>query len=81
MAFDTELIKLNTNADLIDVVSDTLIYEGFFKPGKFAQDEAVCKIIRRQQTGNVWAREFADGDEKYDNIWDNRAVLNYSHLL
>ena len=80
MAFDTKLIEMNLTADLTDVVSDTLVYEGYFKPGKYAQDEPVCKIIRRQQTGNVWAREFADGDEKYDNVWNDRATLTYSHL-
>jgi len=28
--------------------------------------------------GNMTVREWADGDDLYDNIWDNRAVLTYS---
>jgi hypothetical protein len=81
MPFDTQLIKLNTNADLIDVVSDTVIYEGFCNPGKFDTSQPVWKIIRRSQTGTVWAREYAAGRDNYSNIWDNRAGLSYSFLI
>jgi hypothetical protein len=81
MAFDSKLIELNLKADLVDVVSDTLIYEGFFLPGKSGYTDPVCKIVRRQQTGTVWATMYADGDENYDNVWNNRAALSYSHLI
>jgi hypothetical protein len=80
MSHTTELIRALSKADLIDVVNDTLIYEGFFKPGKTNSAQAVCRIVRKQQTGTVWATMYADGDLEFDNIWNNRAALAYSHL-
>jgi hypothetical protein len=79
MSYQNLLIKLLSQADLTNVVSDSLVYEGYFKPGKSAYDEPVCKIIRRQLVNNVWSVMYADGNDNYDNIWDNRADLDYSH--
>lgn len=80
MSFSTKLIDLIGKADKIDEASSTVIYMGYHKPGNYNPASAVWRIIRMQQTGTVWAREFADGNDNYDNIWDNRAALSYSLL-
>jgi hypothetical protein len=38
----------------------------------------VWRIKRLLTTGTVLAVEFADGNPKYDNIWNDRASLTYS---
>jgi hypothetical protein len=38
---------------------------------------AVWKIRREVVASNVTTVEYADGDLKYDNIWNNRASLTY----
>ena len=80
MSFETKLITLLSDADKIDEVNGTLFYFGWHKPGSSNAANAVWKIARRLQTGTVWAYEWADGNQNYDNIWDNRASLTYSHL-
>lgn len=62
---------------LLDEVSDTLSYVGKANPNS-GTNSAVWQIKRIQTTGQVLAVEFADGDAKFDNIWDNRASLTYS---
>jgi prepilin-type processing-associated H-X9-DG protein len=58
----------------IDEVT-TYTYLGYSTPGASAAS-AVWRIKRMTNaSGNVL---FADGDEAFDNIWDNRASLTYS---
>lgn len=38
----------------------------------------VWQIQRLLTTGSVIAVTFADGNRKFDNVWDNRASLSYS---
>ena len=63
--------------DLVDVVSSSLIYLGKAEPGTTTNDN-FWQIFRKQKTGTVWFTEMADGNEKFDNVWDNRASLSYS---
>ena len=60
----------------IDVISDIMYYLGWAKHGTL-EDEAKWKIKRIYQIGTVWYQEFADGNEFYDNVWDDRSVLTY----
>lgn len=42
-------------------------------------DEAIWKITRLTYSGaNLVAQEWADGNTKFDNVWDDRATLDYS---
>lgn len=61
----------------IDEVSSTLTYLGFADLGSVDGD-AVWKIKRLEQSGNVTTITFADGNRLHDNVWSDRASLNYS---
>jgi len=52
-------------------------YVGYANPSA-GQSEAVWKIKRLLTTGTVLAVEFADGNARYDNVWNDRASLSYS---
>lgn len=53
-------------------------FVGWAPPGKLTSDP-VWKISKLVYSGaNLVQRLWADGDTKFDNIWDNRAGLPYS---
>lgn len=60
---------------IIDDSGSTYTYFGFAAPGS-ATSAARWKIKRLTQATNVF--QLADGNDQYDNIWDNRASLSYS---
>lgn len=62
---------------LIDEVDSNTTYIGTAKYGSTG-DQAVWRIRRVLVTGTVTEISFADGDDEFDNIWDNRVSLNYS---
>lgn len=54
------------------------VYIGEAVPGSLTS-EAKWKIKKLTYSGdNVSSILWADGNNKYDNIWDNRAILDYS---
>lgn len=64
-------------ATRIDEVSTSVSYIGWAVPGTL-DAAATWRIMRMTLTGTVTAIEWADGDEDFDNIWDDRASLTYS---
>lgn len=62
---------------ILDEVSDGLCYIGYASLGT-ATTDAGWKVIKMEKIGTVTTTYYADGDEKYDNIWDNRLALTYS---
>jgi len=80
MSFETKLVTLLSDADKVDEASATVFYYGWFKPGSSNPASAIAKIARRSQTSTVWSYEWADGNQNYDNVWNDRASLTYSHL-
>lgn len=60
---------------IIDESGGTYTYFGFSAPAS-ATSEARWKIKRLTQATNVF--QLADGNDQYDNVWDNRASLSYS---
>lgn len=74
VAVSDETTELST---AIDEVSADLSYFGFAAIGA-DHATAVWKIKRLQTTGTVTLLQYADGDESFDNIWNNRASLSYS---
>lgn len=64
-------------AERTDIVSDALIYKGQADPG--ALDAAPVWRIRRLTIGvdGDVTTQWADGDANFDNVWADRATLNY----
>lgn len=72
----TVFITKEESPTRIDEVSELLFYIGWAKQGTL-DDEAKWKIKRIYKIDTVWYMEYADGNEFYDNIWDNRSTLTY----
>lgn len=60
---------------IIDDTGGTYTYFGFAAPSS-ATSAARWKIKRLTIATNVF--QLADGNDQYDNVWDNRASLSYS---
>lgn len=69
-----------TRADALtqytDVASGTVTYVGESEPGT-ATSAAGWRIQRKTTSGSLTKVEWADGNGRFDNVWDNRASLNY----
>ncbi len=61
----------------IDEVSSTVTYIGVAKPGTSTSTKR-WQIRRVTVSGTVTLFEYADGNERFDNEWDERANLSYS---
>lgn len=70
-------LKLGDLPSKIDEATSTLIYVGYSLSVGADPTLDVWKIKKIEQTGTVWEIMYADGDELYDNVWNNRAALNY----
>jgi hypothetical protein len=72
-------VSLNNRTFREDIVDATTSYQGYALPGT-ATSAAAWQITRstKDGSGNVTAVLFADGNDLYDNVWDNRASLSYS---
>ena len=77
-----EIIQTTTQSPkrvtAIDEASGNLTYIGFAKLGS-ATSSAVWQIFRVQKTGSTTLIQYADGDTRYNNIWDDRASLTYTN--
>ena len=40
--------------------------------------QAFWKIRKLSTSGSVTSIQYADGDDQFDNVWDNRTSLSYS---
>jgi hypothetical protein len=60
----------------IDDSNPDVVYNGFVVAGTIVSD-AVWAIqkVTKEKAATIY--EWADGDELYDNIWENRYELNY----
>jgi hypothetical protein len=71
-------VSLNPNLILIvDQVSASTIYIGQAIPGSEIAS-SVWQIQKITVSGVLTSTLFADGNTRYDNVWANRASLNYS---
>lgn len=59
-----------------DPVSSTINYLGFANPGT-ATSSALWRIKKIDTTSGT-VTTFADGNDLFDNVWDNHASLSYS---
>jgi hypothetical protein len=62
---------------IIDEVDADTTYIGLTKPGT-AESSALWRIMKIVVVGTVTSIKMADGDDLFNNIWDNRASLTYS---
>jgi hypothetical protein len=80
--------NINSSAHVTDLSDQaTVIYQGWYNdenPGwetattASRKGEAKWKILRITISANVHTKEWAEGNEKFDKVWDDRASLNYS---
>jgi hypothetical protein len=65
---------------LEDPVSATVTYDGKAKRKGAAAASAIWQIfkITYDANGNFLKKEWADGNQLYDNVWSNRASLTYA---
>lgn len=61
----------------IDDAGGGITYIGKAKPGK-ATSLAQWQVKRITISGGDSVVEWADGDNNYNNVWDDRAALTYS---
>lgn len=63
-------------ATRVDAASSTVTYIGNAAPGT-ATSSALWRV-KKIDTSSGTAITFADGNDLFDNVWDNRASLSYS---
>lgn len=61
----------------VDEFSGSLTYVGWAGVGSNS-GSSVWKIQRITVSGSLTSASWADGNPQYDNVWENRAILNYS---
>jgi hypothetical protein len=78
--YDHRLNEPYNRPQRVDQVSATFIYIGWVKDSRNPVDEteSFWKIKRIQQIGSVWYMEYANGNGAFDNVWADRALLQYS---
>ena len=73
---DVSVIPSAAEKKIIDTsVADT-IYYGYAVTGS-ATSSAVWKIFKQDLVSNITTITYADGNDLYDNVWDNRYALTY----
>ena len=72
---ESQIVK-DESPTRVDEVSDTLFYLGWAK-STVNEDEPIWKIRRIQLVGSVWELKYANGNQYYRSIWDDRAILTY----
>ena len=78
MIFDSELYITLAAPDIIDEVSATEYYLGWFSPGG-SESTASCRIVHMQKTGNIWRRHYAEGTDQKVHTWDDRTTYSYDY--
>ena len=64
---------------LIDEVDSNTTYVGATKQGSSGTtNTSIWQIKKIAVSGTVTTISYSDGNDDYDNIWDNRASLSYS---
>ena len=74
---DIENLRLPNNPSKIDEVSDSLVYSGYAESMDADTSSPIWKIMKTEKVADVWEIMWADGNELFDNIWDNRETLDY----
>ena len=69
--------SINDKLLQVDSVAPNTTYLGYADPGSLTSASvwAIKKIV---ETGNDVSITWADGDNSFDNVWDDRLILSYS---
>ena len=62
----------------IDEVSTNLTYIGFAKLGTL-DSSSHWQIFRIQKTGTQTYIQYANGNDEFSNVWNDRATLTYTN--
>lgn len=65
-----------TKAIAIDEAGSGVTYIGMAKVGT-TTEAARWQIRKISKSGNITLFQFADSDDRYDNVWDDRVSLVY----
>lgn len=60
----------------VDDVSSTVTYVGEASLGA-SESAPLWRIKKLETVGSVFKITWADGNQSFDNVWDNRTVLTY----
>lgn len=69
-------INLDNCITLVDTQSSTLLYVGYAEPGT-DKTQALWQIKRVEITDGETSITYADSNDNFDNIWNDRASLSY----
>lgn len=70
-------LNFGVSPQKIDESSSTLVYVGYALTSGADGALDIWKIKKIEKIGTVWEIKYADGDEMYNNVWNNRFSLNY----
>ena len=72
-----KFVKTVDEKAIIDEPDANTTYIGTAKIGAVTS-EAIWQIIKVTVSGNTETITYADGNDDFDNVWDDRATLTYS---
>jgi len=72
-----QIITEQSLKTLVDEAGSGITYIGYAPPGT-QSSAAYWQIKRMTEVGTEIIIEWADGNDNFDNIWNNRASLVYS---
>jgi len=80
-ALDVNTESFGTTSKKIapDSGTATTLYVGYAKPGSGGSEAAAIWAIKRIEnpSTDTWQIEWADGDQEFNNIWNDRESLTY----
>lgn len=83
LALLSGLFNIFSKQEEPSIIDDTgvggITYVGFAKTGA-STAAARWKIKKITEVGTITTIQYADGNSKFDNIWDDRASLTYTYL-
>jgi hypothetical protein len=71
--YQSSMILDNEMPDLVEEVSDDLIYTATLETG----DTAKAKICKIEKSGNITTRKYPNGSVNHKFDWDERANYTY----
>jgi hypothetical protein len=71
-----KIIVKNDSPTRFDIIDENNVYLGWAEYG-IDESEPLWKIKNIKNNGGIWSSKFGDGNELYDNVWNNRTILNY----
>lgn len=74
---DVNILSESKNIVIIDENTSSITYYGFALPGS-SHASALWRILRAQQvTPKILEYKYADGNDLFDNVWNDRTTLTY----